>query len=99
MVHIRFLFGVFYSCYVRTKKLYYFGISGCHLTNKLCMVTLDRNYLGQGNVDKFDAIVYKVRYFRSNDVSIFYTCFHECMLNENKKKSNCYTNYKLFIPK
>ena len=66
------------------------------------MVTLDRNYLGQGNVDKFDAIVYKVRYFRSNDVSIFYTFFHRCMLNENleiRLNSKSYTNYKLSIPK
>ena len=60
------------------------------------MVTLDRNYLGQGNVDKFDAIVFKVRYFRSNDVSISYTFLHKCMLTENKKNNKSYTNDYLF---
>ena len=59
------------------------------------MVTLDRNYLGQGNVDKFDAIVYKVRYFRSNDVSIFYIFFMSACWMKIRKRVNLIqiTNY------
>ena len=63
------------------------------------MVTLDRNYLGQGNVDKFDAIVYKVRYFRSNDVSIFILFFMSaCWMKIRKRVILICTNYKLCIP-
>ena len=34
-----------------------------------CLVASGRNYLGEGNVDKFDAIVYKIRYFRTDKLA------------------------------
>ena len=32
-----------------------------------CLVTNDKTYLGQDNIDKFDALIFKIRYFRSDD--------------------------------
>ena len=32
-----------------------------------CLVTNDKAYLGQDNIDKFDALIFKIRSFRSND--------------------------------
>ena len=39
-------------------------IPGCKLP---CLMTNDKSYLGQDNIDKFDALIFKIRYFRSDD--------------------------------
>lgn len=39
------------------------------MKDQKCLVTFDRNYLGKNNEDKFDAVVIKVRYFRTQQVS------------------------------
>ena len=37
-------------------------ISECKIQNE-CIVTTDRDYLGNGNVDQFDALVIQIRFF------------------------------------
>ena len=37
---------------------------GCKLP---CLVTNDKTYLGQDSIDKFDALIFKIRYFKSDD--------------------------------
>ena len=39
-----------------------FCFSECRLQNE-CVVTNDRDYLGNGNVDLFDALVIQIRFF------------------------------------
>ena len=31
------------------------------------MVTTDKNYLGKDNIDKFDALIFKIQYFRTDE--------------------------------
>ena len=40
---------------------------GCNLS---CLVTTDKEYLGQGNIDKFDALIFKIRFFRTDEKGI-----------------------------
>ena len=42
---------------------------GCGMINKTCVVSLDSEYLGPGNVDKFDAVVFRIRHFGKDIVS------------------------------
>ena len=44
---------------------------GCGMINKTCVVSLDSEYLGPGNVDKFDAVVFRIRHFGKDIVSNF----------------------------
>ena len=37
-----------------------FSSSECNLP---CLMTSDKNYLGDGNIDKFDALFFKIRHF------------------------------------
>ena len=30
-------------------------------------MTSDKNYLGKGNIDKFDALFFKIRHFKKDD--------------------------------
>ena len=32
-----------------------------------CIVTNDKEYLGKDNIDKFDALIFKIRFFKSDD--------------------------------
>ena len=42
---------------------------GCGMINKTCVVSLDSEYLGLGNVDKFDAVVFRIRHFGKDIVN------------------------------
>ena len=35
--------------------------------NLSCLVTTDKNYLGKDNIDKFDALIFKIQYFRTDE--------------------------------
>ena len=43
-------------------KIANFSFPECRLQNE-CIVTTDRDYLGNGNVDLFDALVIQIRFF------------------------------------
>ena len=54
------------------KIVFYIHILGCGLEENTCIVSLDSEYLGSGNVDQFDAVVFRIRHFSYNAVSIFF---------------------------
>ena len=35
--------------------------------NLSCLVTTDKNYLGKDSIDKFDALIFKIQYFRTDE--------------------------------
>ena len=68
------------SCSIDFKKkkipqngfLHTYFILGCGLEENTCVVSLDSEYLGSGNVDQFDAVVFRIRHFSYNAASIFF---------------------------
>ena len=54
------------------KMVFYIHILGCGLEENTCVVSLDSEYLGSGNVDQFDAVVFRIRHFSYNAASIFF---------------------------
>ena len=52
--------------------VFYIHILGCGLEENTCIVSLDSEYLGSGNVDQFDAVVFRIRHFSYNAASIFF---------------------------
>ena len=45
------------------STLTYLYILGCNLS---CMVTNDKEYLGQDKIDQFDALIFKIRFFKTD---------------------------------
>ena len=49
-----------------------FSFSECNLP---CLMTSDKNYLGEGNIDKFDGLFFKVRHFGPNYQGILFVLY------------------------
>ena len=64
---------------------------------KDCVVTKDKNFLGSGNIDKFHALVFKVRNFNTDQVilNLFQDAFsgqYNYFLNSNLGSFRHFTN-------
>ena len=64
-------------------KIANFSFLECRLQNE-CIVTTDRDYLGNGNVDLFDALVIQIRFFlndKGQKISVDFLAFHSSKKN------------------
>ena len=74
-----------------------FSSSECNLP---CLMTSDKNYLGEGNIDKFDALFFKIRHFAPNYQGIFHFVISlsniSTWLQILKRKSNSTMFYSIW---
>ena len=55
-----------------------FSSSECNLP---CLMTSDKNYLGDGNIDKFDALFFKIRHFGPRKQGILFLLYQSIVPN------------------
>ena len=64
---------------------------------KNCVVTKDKNFLGSGNIDKFHALVFKVRNFNTDQVRTYLGIFYSTVFSNVIKSTKFFNQLRQLL--